>query len=442
MELYLTGRTRLQLPDNREFTPQDMPIETVLRALDVAADNRGAVMMVKGNEPLLYPQLEQLFASAKKRKQALVFETVGLVPTLARNLIKENCRFVTLKLYRPELYRPEDLAERDETVNWWLENNVVVQPCVIVDNLEADYSWTLEVVKKLQVREMMFRLPCRRPQASMRPFVVWYMSQLAECLKHGLRLMLDCGIRLCAFTDEEFGVYSKLGNKFGECVPHCGVTPDGNVAHCWEMIPYPGQPIGTFRNSHDLLQYYYDVFNELQCEEGVRFPGCPDCLSRAYNICMGPSMATKAESVMKEFNVLKELFKKEEEGGKALMEEKERMDNLWRLGMLSMEMALYADAVECYEEMRSLHPEHWNIHFMLAQAYWEAGRVSEGEDEFRKAARLMASAGGSQVDILLELHKHLVRNGNSIKARLLQSEIQKLQAEEKQKKLEKQSVKA
>ena len=79
------------------------------------------------------------------------------------------------------------------------------------------------------------------------------------------------------------------------------------------------------------------------------------------------------------------------------------------------------DAIECLEEIRRQHPENPNAHFYLGVCYWETGRLSDGEDEFRKCARVSENP----LIALGELHRRLVQNGNTIRARLLQAEIEK-----------------
>lgn len=423
MELYLTNRKRLALPDDMDLSPEDMPIETVLRGLDVAAQSRpnAPVVILKGNEPMLYPDLEQVFASCRKRNLSVIVETCGLMPTLARKILCEQKPIVMLKLYRPEVLSQEMVHEREETIGMLVKAGVEPKLLVMVDDVKASYDFSLEYARAHGVSEILYRVSCRRSPEDLCSFVSWFMAHLIESLRTGLTLMLDCGVRYCSFTDAEYGVFSKVNCKFGECVPHPGVLPNGNVIHCKEMYDLPGRPVSTFKSMSELTGYYYEVFNDLQWQVR-RFEQCQECMCRLNNCCLGMSMAAKADKVKIDYKTLRDTFVQDNDG-QALAPEK-REEGLWHLGHTAFMLCKYVDAIECFEELRGLHPEQEAPHVMLGFAYWECGRLTESEEEFRKGARLSKEP----VPILSELHKRLVRNGNNIKARLLQGEIEKLAA--------------
>ncbi len=424
MELYLTSRRRIESLDCQNFEPEDMPVETVLKALDVASTAKDEFVYLKCNEPLLYPFLEQLFSSAAKRHVGIIPETTGLIPTLARDLVVKNCQSIFIKLYRDGLYSEDDKKEIQENTDEFIKANIKISIVCPVDDFAADYSNILDFAKKNNLREILFRLPCRRPMNAMRPFIKWYCENLRKNLEEGLVTGVDCGLMRCAFTDEELGIRERIGFKTPACCPHLGVMPSGLVCHCWELTGLPGPHINTIKSVEEFRIFYYDVLKDLQWQMD-RFPACRDCISRFNNTCYGLSMATKRDLVQREYDLLSDLFKKEDasEGAKSLPPE-EREQKLWQLGTDAMILTHHADAIECYEELRALHPEDWKVHGMLANSYWECGRFKESEEEFRKASRL----GPDPVPPLVELYKRFSVNGNAIKARLLQAEIERLVA--------------
>ncbi len=424
MELYLTSRRRIDSPDCQNFTPEDMPLETLLKALELAATAKEYVY-IKGNEPLLFPFLEQLFASAAKRHVEIIPETSGLMPTLARDLVAKNCPAVFLKLYRDGLSSEDDRKEIQENAEFFAKANLKLSIVCPVDDFSADYSSILEFARKNQIREILFRLPCRRPMTAMRPFIKWYSENLRKNLEEGLVTSVDCGLMRCAFTDEELGIRERIGLSTPACCPHLGVMPDGHVCHCWELTGLPGPLVNTFKTVEDLRIYYYDCLKDLQWQMN-RIPACVDCISRFNNTCYGLSMASKRDIVQREYDLLTDLFKKEDASDGAAIPPEEREQKLWQLGADAMILTHHADAIECYEELRGLHPEDWRIHSLLANAYWECGRLGESEEEFRKSSRLAQDP----IPPLVELYKRLTVNGNVIKARLLQAEIERLAAKQ------------
>ena len=272
MELYLTSRRRIEAADCQTFEPEDMPMETVLKALDVAATAK-EFLYLKGNEPLLYPFLEQLFASAAKRHIAIIPETTGLFPTLARELVLKNCTSLFFKLYRSDLTSDSDKEEIQENADAFKAANIKLSIVCIVDDFAADYSCILEFAKKNNIREILFRLPCRRPMNAMRPFIKWYSMNLIKNLEEGYVTSVDCGLMRCAFTEEELGIRERLGLTTPACCPHLGVMPSGLVCHCWELTGLPGPDISTIKSVEDFRILYYDILKDLQWQMD-RFPAC------------------------------------------------------------------------------------------------------------------------------------------------------------------------
>ncbi|HQC53741.1 MAG TPA: hypothetical protein PLE92_11440, partial [Lentisphaeria bacterium] len=62
MELYLTNRQRAAFPDSMALSPEDMPVNVAIKALDLAASSKSGMVVLKGNEPAIYPDLDALLA--------------------------------------------------------------------------------------------------------------------------------------------------------------------------------------------------------------------------------------------------------------------------------------------------------------------------------------------------------------------------------------------
>ena len=55
MEIFLTMRKRAEFPHMMSVTPEDMPMDVVLRALDIVAESKSPQVLFKGNESFLHP---------------------------------------------------------------------------------------------------------------------------------------------------------------------------------------------------------------------------------------------------------------------------------------------------------------------------------------------------------------------------------------------------
>ena len=67
MELFLTMRKRADFPNMMTYTPEDMPMDVVLRALDIVAESKSPQVLFKGNEAFLHPELEMILKGCQKR---------------------------------------------------------------------------------------------------------------------------------------------------------------------------------------------------------------------------------------------------------------------------------------------------------------------------------------------------------------------------------------
>ncbi|MBR6058526.1 MAG: hypothetical protein IKP58_10200 [Victivallales bacterium] len=416
MEIFLTMRKRAEFPDQMSVKPEDMPMDVVLRALDIVAESKVPQVLFKGNEPLLHPELELVVKGCQKRGIIPVFETSGLMPTMAKKMVlNQNVRLIW-RLFRPSFYSEADLAEMRGNLQEVMATGMPIRLNIMCDDPDADYNFVREYLDKYKFDSVFFWASCLMPQEKIGHAMEFYKNLLGDYFKKKVVPCLTCGIMPCSMTDAQYGFLAKTGNRFGRCTPHLGVLPDGHVCHCQEMAMLPGPHLSAFRTEKELQKYYYDVFRDLQWQMDV-CPQCKDCMCIGGGACTGVSMAQKAHAMLENFDRLKQ--KLAEEHGE--LSEEERSDLLWKMTETCLVLALYPDAIECLEELRRQHPESPNPHFYLGVCYWETGRLSDGEDEFRKCARLSENP----LIALGELHRRLVENGNTIRARLLQGEIEK-----------------
>ena len=416
MELFLTNRKRADLPFQMDFQPEDMPLAVVQRALDVCATASDIPVLLTGNEPFLHPDLEDIFTAFRKRKLNCVAEISGLMPDSAKKLLVEHPCTLFWRLYRPELLAAQDLAEIRANLKELRDARIPMQFLLLADDLDASYDFALEWLEEFQVRSLMVRMPCTATIPERLKLAAWCAEQAPALLKRGYTLTLDCGAMPCLFSDEHFGQLAKISFKRYSCNPHMVVLLDGHLVHCLPMAMLPGPPVTTFKTHADALQFYYDVFRDLQLDNAdhKECQSCPSCL---VALCTGPSMAAKAQLTLKHYEELKKLLENEES------DPEKRKLQLWRMTYMSMKIAFYADAVECLEELRRHDPGDDKVHYWLGCTYWECNRLTEAEDEFRKCARLTKDPRAP----LAELHRRLVKNGNAIRARLLYEEIKRIE---------------
>lgn len=421
MELMLSNRKRCDFPFNVTTEVQDMSLAVVNRAMDLISETRGQPLILNGNEPALNPDLLKILEMLNNAGAKTVIETSGLMTDSARRAIIANKPIVAWRLYRPDFYSKEDLEEARATIKQFQEAQLNVQLIAIIDDLKADYSHIAEWLQTYRLGVMVVRLDCKCRPAEANDVITSMSDLMRQMIIQGATAIYDCNPLSCAFEDATLGMLTKLGVKRGGCNPHLLVMPDGHMAHCREMTMIPGPDVSTFKNVKDLVDYYYEIFRQMQVNVDEDAP-CSKCITRKVGLCTGPNMAFKATNILAEREYLKPLLAspKDPDG-------EEHMHNTWVMAVDSLKLGMYDDAIQCLEEMRRMNPENPDIHFWLAYSYWELGRRDEAEEEFRKCSRLSEN----HVPALWELHQRLVKNGNTIRARMLLEEIKKLAAKQK-----------
>ncbi len=421
MELYITNRKRKDLPFNMDLSPEDMPVSVLNNALALAEEKKEVAFVLCGNEPGLHPDLEKILGQVSKHGIRPVVETSGLLPDSAVACIVSARPMVMLRVYRPSFMTDEDRAEIQANLGKFKEAGLQVTLVLMIDDMEADYSFIKEYMQETKVGSLHIRMDCNKQTGKVQEL----MSRLAQLAKEltlmGADVMLNCGALACMFDDASFGMLAKLGVPKGVCIPHLLVLPDGSMAHCANMVQVPGPHVSSFKSLDALVEYYYDVFRDMQNSVPDNSP-CSQCVTRRKKLCTGPAMAIKAGIYLQERKLMKEAMAEPGEP-----ESDKHKENMWRMALASARLGMHADAVECLEELRRITPEDPNAHYMLACSYWEVDRKGEAEEEFRKCSRLSENP----VPALYDLYQRLVKAGKAIRARMLLEEIKKLVAQMK-----------
>lgn len=428
MELFLTSRKRNDFPFNLSLTPTDMPIQYAIKAFDLASENRQFPLLLNGNEPALYPDLDEIFKIAAKRQVAVTMESSCLMPSATLDLIIKNRPTVLIRLYRPLFYTEQDLQEVKDTIKKLLENKINLQYVIMIDSVEADYAFIESWFEETQIGAAKFRADCTVPPDKSVKCLEQIGNIAANLAACGGTATFDCGFQPCTFSNELYGRLAKCSTKYSACAPHLEVMPDGRMAHCRQMTILPGPDVLSFKSFDDLITFYYDVFRNMQITVDPE-SNCAKCVSRNSSLCTGPTMAAKATENLNLREKLKQILEQPKEA-----DNPNHLENVWKLAVACIKLALHDDAIECLEEMRRINPENPDFHYWLACEYWDVGRRGDAEDEFHKCSRLSPNP----VPSLVDLHRRLVRNGNAIRARMLLEEIKRLAAQQQTKQNEQQ----
>jgi radical SAM protein with 4Fe4S-binding SPASM domain len=415
MEAFVTYRSRLKIPDAPAGKPEDMPVAHFSRFVDLEVAGKARQSVVSGNEPTLHPDFEALLNTAEKKGLALLLETTGLMPDNAVRAIRDRRLPLTWRFHERRLYSDGDWNEMTARLTeLGAKGRTPMHLLAVTHDPSVFPDEAIQWLRKLQIRDITFRVVRPATAAALRPYAARLAAAVTELTAAGHRVVLDCGLPPCAFTDEDFGRLARVGAPGGSCNPRPGVRPDLRIYHCREMLDYPGAALALFKTPARVTDYFYQRHNDLQWDLHA-YPQCLRCPSLHTRVCGGECMAVKAAVLERE---------QAELAARAETEDAD-VELLATLGRICYELCRFRDAAACFEEARRLDPSLPHVHLLLARTYWESGDPAGAEEEFRKAARLLPDGKA----VMLELLKRLQSKGNLFKSRRLAEEIKRMPPE-------------
>jgi hypothetical protein len=414
MEAFLTHRQCLaSLAADAKKAPVDMPVADFSRYIDFLAGSQITSCVFSGGEPTLHPDIGQLVALARKKKVSPLVETYGvMLDEVLELFVAENVP-VCWRLLHPRFYTAEERERMVAAAKRLGRPELPLCVLVMASEERDDYGWAEEFLRGSICREVVVRSLPSQDLAAKRNLAAWTVRAVPAILQAGGRVVLDCGLQACAFSDEEYGRLSRHGVSLQGCVPRPGVGTDMRVYHCREMMDFPGAPLGSFRNAAQVREYFFRRHNEMQWDYQF-FPECPPCPTLRFANCQGPCMGIKARRLTAEAERLKEAVA--QDGA---------VEPLTDLGRILLELSRFSEAEQCLVEARRLEPSRGEVHLLLGRVLAEQNRLGDAEEEYRKASRLLPAGHV----VLAECGRMLHERGKATRARRVLEEAKAMARE-------------
>lgn len=113
---------------------------------------------------------------------------------------------------------------------------------------------------------------------------------LMDFERNGIVPQIDCGMPLCAFSDEDLGQLYRLsgGRLHFRCEPALDIGPDMMVWACFPLHKVKKRSVFEFDSIHEMNKYYLDLFKRLR-DQGQRgiYDACLGCREYARGVCAG-----------------------------------------------------------------------------------------------------------------------------------------------------------
>ena len=167
-----------------------------------------------------------------------------------------------------------------------------------VYKLGFDYSFALNAINKYGLQRhirlgLAHPIPgkknmCITPD-KMRQMAKELMDYLPTFEAFDIHLGFDCGMPMCAFTDEELGRLYK--HTFGHVSFRCGsaidVGPDMEVWSCFPLSGYNKKSLLDFQDHRELCEYFDNFHRSVRIEVGGLYEKCDYCQYRMKDLCSG-----------------------------------------------------------------------------------------------------------------------------------------------------------
>jgi sulfatase maturation enzyme AslB (radical SAM superfamily) len=103
-----------------------------------------------------------------------------------------------------------------------------------------------------------------------------------------IRLLLDCGFPLCAFSDDQIGWLRKTSpDNHYTCKPAIDITPDLDVYNCLPLANYHRRSLFEFNCIEEISDYYCQHHAIIRQEIAGIYKECDGCKYAISGVCSG-----------------------------------------------------------------------------------------------------------------------------------------------------------
>ncbi len=276
MEIFITYKNQFSLPDDVLIDSGDIGVSDFSKIVDIFTGNRGRACNLVGNEPLLHDNLEKLLAIAKKSQAPLFLETANHDSERLNKIVATYNPIVRHKIYHPSVY-PEDARSRmlDKLSALIEGNNAHYEALLIVHDISLDYEIFSPILKKgtfnrfhIEILPEAFGKGCNNI-GRLREATYSFVGLINQVFREGLKVTLGCCVVPCIFSDESYGILSKMGIFPESCVPYFGVLPDLRIYHCRALIQGARDKLTDFKDFTQVMESLLDTYKDSQWERCI-----------------------------------------------------------------------------------------------------------------------------------------------------------------------------
>ena len=99
---------------------------------------------------------------------------------------------------------------------------------------------------------------------------------------------IDCGLPMCAFSDEDLGVFLRANTRFNwKCGPVIDIGPDMTIWPCFPLSDMNSKTLYDFNNINGITEYFLKIIKDQRGANTGIYVECDTCRHLEENTCSG-----------------------------------------------------------------------------------------------------------------------------------------------------------
>lgn len=280
-----------------------------------------------GGEPLIHPQIKQFLEEIQKEDdfELVNIFTGGIFPHKVIQYLKENRTSIIVNCNHPKDYNLSQYKCLLSNLEMMVDRGLRVVIGYNIYEEDFDYYPIIELCNDFAIDTL--RICIAKPNIAKSAEVLGWQerkkiggrvySLVMECIDRAIKVIFDCVLTPCTFTDEQWGsitkVFPHVTNSYGVCTPVLDIDADLQVSRCFALDHSPTVSLRNFDNSEELFQFFC---NETDAYKWHAVEGeCKNCKYFTFRVCQGDCLSfvyskivALKESRNKSIDVFKEAY--------------------------------------------------------------------------------------------------------------------------------------
>lgn len=288
--------------NHKNTKPSLMSINNFSKVLDFLERSGSKSVRLLGGEPMIHPEIETIFNIIRKRKyfENITIFTGGLFEKQTFKLLRDERVAVIVNINQPKDYNISKLNRLQSNLINMANQGVNFSLGFNIYDKDFDFSPILTLSMELGIDTL--RICMANPTIAGATKYINLEEQkkmglrlntiIEECDINSIRVVLDCVIPLCMFSDAQLGnilkTFPHLQKGISTCGPSLDISPDLQVYRCFALSDFIVK-LDIFSTTTEIWNYFnaeIDLFKWHAVGEE-----CKNCKNHISRICQGGCLA-------------------------------------------------------------------------------------------------------------------------------------------------------